>query len=80
MFNVYDFGFRNPLSEFFNKVIGWLSNNFFRRPNLNDFSITHDGDPITNSDCFIEIVRNENDGLLDFSLQERKFFTHLAAY
>ena len=47
---------------------------------LDDFTITHDSDPITDGDSFIQVVSDKNYGLLNFTLQKRKFFPHLTTY
>ena len=80
MFNIDDFRFGNPLCEFFNEIIRRLGNNFFWSSDLDDFTITHDSDPITDGDSFIQIVSDKNYGLLNFALQKRKFFPHLTTY
>ena len=52
---------------------------FFRRGDLHDRAVLHDGDAVGQADRFVEVVGDEDDGLLQLPLDAQEFLLHLAA-
>ena len=56
-----------------------MQNQIFWCSDLDDFAILHDCNPVSKADSFIEIVRDENDGLLEHTLQAQELSLHFPA-
>ena len=57
-------------------VISRMVNDFLRRSHLNECPVLHDGDLVAQKQCFVEVVRDEDDCLVQNFLQVKKLFLH----
>ena len=60
-------------------VVGRVSENILRGADLDDAPVAHDCDPVTEEHRLVEIVGDEDDGLLEFALQLHELLLHLAS-
>ena len=67
------------MDELGDVVICGISENLLWGPDLDDASVAHDCDPITEEHRLVEIVGDEDDGLLEFALQLNELLLHLAS-
>ncbi|MNJ67425.1 hypothetical protein D3C77_635970 [compost metagenome] len=67
------------LDKSFDVTVSWLSKHFFRRANLNERAIFHQGNPISDPQRLVEVVRNKNDRLFHAILQFNQLILHIPA-
>ena len=58
-------------------AVGRRQHQLLRRADLHDAPVLHDGDAVGEPDRLVEIVRDEDDGLLQHRLQPQKLVLHL---
>ena len=72
-------GARNALGEFLDVIGGGIQDQFFGRANLHDRAVLHDSDAIGEPNRLLEIVGDEDDGLVQQFLQAHELVLHLPA-
>ena len=74
-----DLGARRLAREFLHVAVGGPDDQLLRRADLHDLAVAHDGDAVGEPDRLVEIVGDEDDGLLQKVLQTQELVLHLAA-
>ena len=66
------------MDELCDVVVGRVGEDVLRGADLDDASVAHHRDAVTEEHRLIEVVGDEDDGLLQFPLQLDELFLHLA--
>ncbi|MNI27638.1 hypothetical protein D3C73_813850 [compost metagenome] len=69
----------NIFDKTFHIFIGRLDQNLFRRADLHNYAILHQGDPVADAQGLIQIMRDEYNRLLHFGLQFQQLLLHILA-
>ena len=61
-------------------VVGRQRYDLLRRTLLDDLPVPHDGDAVTDFESFVQVVRDEDNGLVKFRLKGDELVLHLPSY
>ncbi|MDF2580301.1 MAG: hypothetical protein K0S49_1880, partial [Microbacterium sp.] len=74
-----DAGTVDVLDELLDVVVRRVGQDVFGRADLHDATVAHDGDAVAEEHRLVEVVRDEDDGLLQLLLQFEQLLLHLAS-
>ena len=74
-----DFCLIRRVDELCDILIGGFAQNFLHRSDLRNFSVFHDQNTVRKPDCFIQIMSDEDHGLVELALQCENFILHFPA-
>ena len=58
-------------------IVHWVAQDIAWATELDDLALAHDGDPVSQAECLLNVMSDEDDGLVELFLEPQELVLHL---